>query len=164
MPRIILDDLNLARAESILCLEALNVAGDIAGAANLLGITREQLVRKMKRYRILWPAPKKGADGGSKVLAALLAFAALASACGPHPPLPDATSSSESTGATENGSGTSLTVRERGNGSRPGHPSGSLAGTGKRIAFGTGKRIGGGNAGGRAAEGAAAECEAGTSG
>ncbi|WP_434415062.1 hypothetical protein [Nannocystis pusilla] len=53
-------------------------------------------------------------------------------------------------------------VRERGNGSRPGHPSGSLAGTGKRIAFGTGKRIGGGNAGGRAAEGAAAECEAGT--
>jgi DNA-binding NtrC family response regulator len=60
---VVLDSLNLARAESILILEALRFCGDMSTAANELGITREQLVRKMRKYRIEWPkpAPRKGA-------------------------------------------------------------------------------------------------------
>lgn len=53
---IVIDNLNLARAESILVLEALQLCGDISTAANELGIPREKLVRLMRRYRIKWPA------------------------------------------------------------------------------------------------------------
>ncbi len=40
MPQLILEDLNLETAERRLCSEALNTAGNIVGAAELLGITR----------------------------------------------------------------------------------------------------------------------------
>jgi DNA-binding NtrC family response regulator len=55
---IVLDNLNLADAERKLCEEALVAAGSIVEAANLLGITRHALKRRILKHAIEWPKPR----------------------------------------------------------------------------------------------------------
>lgn len=55
---IVLDSLNLADAERKLCDEALVKAGSIVDAANLLGITRHALKRRIIKHNIEWPRPR----------------------------------------------------------------------------------------------------------
>ena len=55
---IVLDSLNLADAERKLCEEALVTAGSIVEAANLLGITRHALKRRIIKHQIEWPRPR----------------------------------------------------------------------------------------------------------
>lgn len=52
---ILLEDLNLRKAERTLCQTALHKAGSIVEAAQLLGITRHALKRRMIKHRIEWP-------------------------------------------------------------------------------------------------------------
>ncbi len=52
---ILLEDLNLRKAERLLCQQALSRAGSIVEAAQLLGITRHALKRRMIKHRIDWP-------------------------------------------------------------------------------------------------------------
>lgn len=52
---ILLEDLNLRKAERTLCEQALRKAGSIVEAAQLLGITRHALKRRMIKHRIDWP-------------------------------------------------------------------------------------------------------------
>ena len=52
---ILLEDLNLRKAERLLCQQALNRAGSIVEAAQLLGITRHALKRRMIKHGIEWP-------------------------------------------------------------------------------------------------------------
>lgn len=52
---ILLDDLNLRTAERTLCESALEKAGSIVEAAQLLGITRHALKRRMIKHHIEWP-------------------------------------------------------------------------------------------------------------
>ncbi len=59
MRQIILEDLNLSNAERLLCEEALTEAGSIVEAANLLGITRHALKRRIIKHRIEWPRQSK---------------------------------------------------------------------------------------------------------
>ena len=51
-PKLILEDFNLEAAERRLCIATLEVAGNIVGAAQLLGITRHALKRRMIKLRI----------------------------------------------------------------------------------------------------------------
>ena len=53
---ILLEDLNLRKAERLLCTQALTRAGSIVEAAHLLGVTRHALKRRMIKHRIEWPA------------------------------------------------------------------------------------------------------------
>jgi hypothetical protein len=53
--RLVLEDLNLNAAERLLCVEALNAAGSIVEAAQLLGITWHALKRRIIKHRIEWP-------------------------------------------------------------------------------------------------------------
>ncbi len=55
MPQIILEDFNLDAAERRLCVEALTLAGNIVGAAQLLGVTRHALKRRIIKFRFEWP-------------------------------------------------------------------------------------------------------------
>ena len=55
---IVLDSLNLASAERKLCEEALRAGGSIVEAANLLGITRHALKRRIIKHQIEWPRPR----------------------------------------------------------------------------------------------------------
>jgi DNA-binding protein Fis len=55
MSQLILEDLNLEAAERRLCSEALSTAGNITGAAELLGIDRHALRRRIKKLGIEWP-------------------------------------------------------------------------------------------------------------
>jgi len=55
---IVLENLNLADAERKLCEEALVSAGSIVEAANLLGITRHALKRRILKHQIEWPRPR----------------------------------------------------------------------------------------------------------
>jgi DNA-binding NtrC family response regulator len=55
---IVLESLNLADAERKLCEEALVAAGSIVEAANLLGITRHALKRRILKHQIEWPKPR----------------------------------------------------------------------------------------------------------
>lgn len=55
--RVVLDSLNLEVAERALCVEALCQAGSIVEAAQLLGVSRGALRRKLLKYRIEWPRP-----------------------------------------------------------------------------------------------------------
>ncbi|HFE45108.1 MAG TPA: hypothetical protein ENJ18_06380, partial [Nannocystis exedens] len=57
--RLSLETLNLADAERLLCEEALTEAGSIVEAANLLGITRHALKRRIIKHKIDWPRSKK---------------------------------------------------------------------------------------------------------
>jgi transposase-like protein len=52
---ILLEDLNLRKAERTLCEQALRKGGSIVEAAQLLGITRHALKRRMIKHRIDWP-------------------------------------------------------------------------------------------------------------
>lgn len=52
---ILLEDLNLRKAERLLCQQALNRAGSIVDAAQLLGVTRHALKRRMIKHNIEWP-------------------------------------------------------------------------------------------------------------
>ena len=52
MPQIILEDFNLEAAERRLCVEALALAGNIVGAARILGITRHALKRRIIKLHI----------------------------------------------------------------------------------------------------------------
>ncbi len=54
MQHLILDSYNLETAERRLCLEALSSAGSIVGAAQLLGITRHALKRRILKLDIPW--------------------------------------------------------------------------------------------------------------
>lgn len=59
---ILLEDLNLRKAERLLCSQALSRAGSIVEAAQLLGITRHALKRRMIKHAIEWPpAPQVSA-------------------------------------------------------------------------------------------------------
>ena len=55
MPQLLLEDLNLQSAERRLCTSALETAGNIVGAAQLLGITRHALKRRMIKLKIARP-------------------------------------------------------------------------------------------------------------
>lgn len=55
MSQIILEDFNLEAAERRLCLEALTRAGNIIGAAKLLGITRHAMKRRIIKLHLEWP-------------------------------------------------------------------------------------------------------------
>ena len=52
---IVLTEFNLQAAERLLCVEALAAAGSIVEAAQLLGITRRDLKRRMIKHQIEWP-------------------------------------------------------------------------------------------------------------
>ena len=55
LPKIILEDFNLSAAERRLCVAALDIAENIVGAAQLLGITRHALKRRMIKLGIPRP-------------------------------------------------------------------------------------------------------------
>ena len=57
--RLYLESLNLADAERLLCDQALTAAGSIVEAANLLGITRHALKRRIIKHHIEWPRKPK---------------------------------------------------------------------------------------------------------
>ncbi|MCY1072572.1 hypothetical protein OV090_47945 [Nannocystis sp. RBIL2] len=57
MPQIILENYNLEAAERRLCVDALEIAGNIVGAAQLLGITRHSMKRRIVKLRIDWARP-----------------------------------------------------------------------------------------------------------
>lgn len=61
---ILLEDLDLRKAERLLCQSALSRAGSIAEAAQLLGITRHALKRRMLKHRIEWPPLQVSAHSG----------------------------------------------------------------------------------------------------
>lgn len=52
LPKLILEDFHLVAAERRLCVAALDAATNIVGAAQLLGITRHALKRRMIKLRI----------------------------------------------------------------------------------------------------------------
>lgn len=52
---ILIEDLNLQKAERLLVGQALNRTGSIVKAAQLLGITRHALKRRIDKYKIAWP-------------------------------------------------------------------------------------------------------------
>lgn len=62
MTKLILEDFNLETAERRLCNEALTTAGNIVGAASLLGITRHALKRRIVKLGLEWP--RRGAPAG----------------------------------------------------------------------------------------------------
>lgn len=59
MSKLILEEYNLENAERRMCVEALSQAGNIVGAASLLGITRHALKRRIIKLGIEWP-PRRG--------------------------------------------------------------------------------------------------------
>jgi transcriptional regulator with GAF, ATPase, and Fis domain len=54
LPPITLEAFNLEAAERRLVIEALNRAGNIVGAAQILGITRHALKRRIVKLEIPW--------------------------------------------------------------------------------------------------------------
>lgn len=54
-----LEDLNLRKAERLMCLQALEKGGSIVDAAQLLGITRHALKRRMIKHRIDMPSSEE---------------------------------------------------------------------------------------------------------
>lgn len=57
-PQLVIEDFNLEAAERRICVEALERAGNIVGAAEILGITRHALKRRIIKLSIEWP-PRK---------------------------------------------------------------------------------------------------------
>ncbi|MDC0722461.1 helix-turn-helix domain-containing protein [Nannocystis bainbridge] len=51
------EDFDLDAVERRLCVEALELAGNIVDAAWRLGITRQAMKRRIKKHRIAWPRP-----------------------------------------------------------------------------------------------------------
>ena len=66
-------DFNLEHAEHRLCVEALTAAGSLVGAAELLGITRHALKRRIIKFRIAWPSDGAGRPVGVETARAGLA-------------------------------------------------------------------------------------------
>lgn len=68
MPSLQLGSFNLLAAERALCVEALDTAGSIFEAAEILGITRHALKRRIIKHRIEWPVrrPHREEDAGSR--------------------------------------------------------------------------------------------------
>ncbi|MCY0988562.1 hypothetical protein OV203_15625 [Nannocystis sp. ILAH1] len=63
------EDFNLDAVERRVCVEALELAGNIVDAAWRLGITRQAMKRRIKKHRIVWPrpagrAPRADDEGG----------------------------------------------------------------------------------------------------
>lgn len=56
--RLSLDDLNLQSAVRAMCVEALDIAGSVKGAAAILKITRHSLQRRIEKLDIEWPPPE----------------------------------------------------------------------------------------------------------
>ncbi len=65
MRQIILEDFNLEAAERRLCVEALGLAGNIIGAAQILGITRHALKRRIIKLHIEWSRSRPPPGSGS---------------------------------------------------------------------------------------------------
>jgi len=63
--RLIAETLNLATVERMLCIEALNTAGTVVGAAELLGVTRHALKRRIVKHDIVWPPRRDARRSGS---------------------------------------------------------------------------------------------------
>ena len=61
VPPITLEDFNLRVMERRLCVSALGLAGNIVGAAQILGITRHALKRRIIKLDI--PLPRAGTTG-----------------------------------------------------------------------------------------------------
>jgi hypothetical protein len=57
MSSVSLEDFDLEAIERRLCVEALELAGNIVDAAWRLGITRQAMKRRIKKHRIAWPRP-----------------------------------------------------------------------------------------------------------
>ncbi|MCY1011426.1 hypothetical protein OV079_38880 [Nannocystis pusilla] len=51
------EDFDLDAVERRLCVQALELAGNIVDAAWRLGITRQAMKRRIKKHRIVWPRP-----------------------------------------------------------------------------------------------------------
>lgn len=62
--QIILDSFNLPTAERLLCETALHTVGNIVEAAQLLGITRHALKRRIIKHNIRWPRPTTARSAG----------------------------------------------------------------------------------------------------
>src|SRR4028118_1649708 len=73
--RLVLEDWNLNAAERLLCVEALATAGSIVEAAQLLGITRHALKRRIIKHRIEWP--RSSASAGDSATANTSASASI---------------------------------------------------------------------------------------
>lgn len=58
--QLTLQNWNLNAAERLLCVDALATAGSIVEAAQLLGITRHALKRRIIKHRIEWPRSTTG--------------------------------------------------------------------------------------------------------
>lgn len=65
MHQIVLPDLNLQRGERMICEEALARGGSINEAAQLLGITRHALSRRITKHEIAWPRKRTSLAGQS---------------------------------------------------------------------------------------------------
>jgi len=63
VPEIILDNFSLEAAERRLCIEALDRAGNLVRAAQLLGITRHAMKRRIIKLRLDWPRRTLVASG-----------------------------------------------------------------------------------------------------
>lgn len=55
MPSALPEVFDLDAIERRVCLEALDLAGNIVDAAYRLGITRQAMKRRIKKHRIAWP-------------------------------------------------------------------------------------------------------------
>ena len=62
MPTLSMNSFRLDDCETALVTRALHLAGTIAGAAEILGITREAMKRRIIKHRIEWPMRAKGTD------------------------------------------------------------------------------------------------------
>ena len=58
---ILLEDLDLRKAERLLCQQALSHGGSIVKAADMLGITRHALKRRIIKHQIQWPQSPQAA-------------------------------------------------------------------------------------------------------
>ncbi len=71
--RLVLEGWNLNAAERLICVEALATAGSIVDAAQLLGITKDALKRRIIKHRIEWPGSRASAATASAEAAAEVA-------------------------------------------------------------------------------------------
>lgn len=55
MPRRISQTRNSQGTERHACVEALRLSGNIQGAAQLLGVTFQEMKRQIMKFRVQWP-------------------------------------------------------------------------------------------------------------
>ncbi|WAS95065.1 helix-turn-helix domain-containing protein [Nannocystis punicea] len=65
MPSVTREDFDLEAVERCLCIEALELAGNIVDAAYRRGITRQEMKRRIKKHRITWPRPAQPGRGSA---------------------------------------------------------------------------------------------------